>query len=190
MTVKRAFTLIELLIVVAIIAILAAVALPNLLEAQMRSRVTRMIADMRSIATAAEMYFTDHGVYPPHRNGDGTEIGYPDRYVPFTTPIAYMTSIPTTEVFFTKEITGQGGSLRWVSWTNFSNYPPNHALAPHADLHRYMLRSRGPDGVNEPNDVRNAFFAGGLGAAPTMIYDPSNGTTSRGDIVRTLAFTP
>ncbi|HUT24281.1 MAG TPA: prepilin-type N-terminal cleavage/methylation domain-containing protein, partial [Sumerlaeia bacterium] len=53
------FTLIELLIVVAIIAILAAIAVPNFLEAQVRSMVSRVRADLRSLATAQEAYFTD-----------------------------------------------------------------------------------------------------------------------------------
>ena len=40
---EKAFTLIELLIVVAIIAILAAIAVPNLLEAQVRAKVARFL---------------------------------------------------------------------------------------------------------------------------------------------------
>ena len=60
------FTLIELLIVVAIIAILAAIAAPNLLEAQTRSKVSRVHADMRSISTGLEAYRVDNSHYPPN----------------------------------------------------------------------------------------------------------------------------
>ena len=62
---KRGFTLIELLIVVAIIAILAAIAVPNFLEAQTRSKVARIKADQRSVATALEAYHVDGNKYLP-----------------------------------------------------------------------------------------------------------------------------
>ena len=61
----KGFTLIELLIVVAIIAILAAIAVPNFLEAQTRSKVSRVMSDMRSLATAIEAYRTDYNAYHP-----------------------------------------------------------------------------------------------------------------------------
>ena len=53
------------LVVVAIIGILAAIAIPNLLTAMQRSRQKRTMADMRTVATALEAYATDHNEYPP-----------------------------------------------------------------------------------------------------------------------------
>ncbi len=69
---KKGFTLIELLIVVAIIAILAAIAVPNFLEAQIRSKVSRVKNDQRTYATGLESYFVDNNLYPSHsRRGSG-----------------------------------------------------------------------------------------------------------------------
>src|SRR5438309_5491967 len=67
----KAFTLIELLIVVAIIAILAAIAVPNFLEAQTRSKVARCKADLRSVIMAMESYRIDNN-WVPARSQDGT----------------------------------------------------------------------------------------------------------------------
>ncbi|MGZ7080554.1 MAG: prepilin-type N-terminal cleavage/methylation domain-containing protein, partial [Thermoanaerobaculia bacterium] len=53
------FTLIEVLIVVAIIAILAAIAIANYLTALQRARQKRTMADMRTIATAWEARATE-----------------------------------------------------------------------------------------------------------------------------------
>src|SRR5204863_8921356 len=53
----------ELLIVVAIIGILAAIAIPNLLTAMQRARQKRSMADMRTIATAWESRATETNNY-------------------------------------------------------------------------------------------------------------------------------
>ena len=96
----KAFTLIELLIVVAIIAILAAIAVPNFLEAQVRSRVSRVKSDMRSIATGLEAYAVDFNTYPLDNTwyiNLKVPTEWPGPSEPLfvlTTPVAYMTQIP------------------------------------------------------------------------------------------------
>src|SRR5690242_16413003 len=73
---KRAFTLIELLIVVAIIAVLAAIAVPNFLESQVRAKVARTKADHRTIATALESYRVDNNHFPEQGVPTDTEFPY------------------------------------------------------------------------------------------------------------------
>ena len=61
---KKGFTLIEPLIVVAIIGIIAAIAIPNLLSAIQRSRQKRTMADQRSLGTGLGSYQVDYSGYP------------------------------------------------------------------------------------------------------------------------------
>ena len=53
---KKAFTLIELMIVIAIIAIIAAIAIPNLLEARRQANETNAVAALKSYATAQSQF--------------------------------------------------------------------------------------------------------------------------------------
>ncbi len=62
---RRAFTLIELLIVVSVIAVLAAIAVPNFLEAQTRSKVSRTKSDHSELVAALRSYYTDYHAFPP-----------------------------------------------------------------------------------------------------------------------------
>ena len=67
---KKGFTLIELMIVIAIIAILAAILVPNFLRARAQGQFTQCQSNCKNIGTALEMYSTDNaGHYP---TGAGT----------------------------------------------------------------------------------------------------------------------
>lgn len=166
-----AFTLIELLIVVAIIAILAAIALPNFHEAQTRAKVSRVQADLRTLGIAMECYRLDNNSYVPHKDT-------PADLYPLTTPIAYVSSIPAD--FFKDGATpvDSGANYTWqdlyeIYYFLMPTFGGGDWLARQVTAGRmWVLSSWGPD-------LKEDMY--GNAVSP---YDPTNGTTSRGDIYR------
>ena len=61
---ERGFTLVEIMIVVAIIALLAAIAIPNVLRGRTTANETAAIGNMRAVISSLEMYRSVNNLYP------------------------------------------------------------------------------------------------------------------------------
>ena len=187
------FTLIELLIVVAIISILSSIAVPNFLEAQTRAKVSRVKADMASMATALEIYAIDRNNYP-HRRNPNWEAGM---YAPLlstkmddlkvlTTPISYMVRVPAD--IFDSAVPVPLNTIDYFDeeQTNILAQRIQHRTDVSVKL--WLLLSVGPDGFIGVSATGNP---GGYPPQPPLLifsigteYDPERGTISFGNVYR------
>mgnify|MGYP006303818937 CR=1 FL=1 len=167
------FTLVELLVVVAIISLLVTMAVPNYLDAQTRAKATVVAADQKVLGDAILMYCLDNGTWPPHLDGDRSQHRF------MTSPIAYI-SEPVRDKF-------QEGTL--ARWRN--GYEESVGMLhaePHAIQHEKYKRTE-PEFYNRTKNA--AFFIWSFGpdqrhddGTDVVRFDITNGVGSAGDIIR------
>ena len=209
---KSAFTLIELLIVIAIIAILALIAIPNFLEAQIRSKVARVKADMRMVATGLEAYFVDQNAYPTVRiiPGSGDPINRNGIFLAcgLSTPIAYLTTTAVPDPFFNGLAYNEYGRIYSIaadSWftlhyINIFLYRFQQGWQPYRHpCGGWLVLSLGPDKKKGPDETGALAQLSDYGTESRAAashnylfytYDPTNGTVSGGDIFRSQLQSP
>ena len=80
------FTLIEVMIVVAIIGTLASIATPNYLSYRQRAMMTKCIVEIEMIEKELMIYYIDNNVFPPNLN----TIGLNNLRDPWNRPYEYL----------------------------------------------------------------------------------------------------
>ena len=184
---------------VAIIAILAAIAVPNFLESQVRSKVARVKSDLRTAAVGLESYLVDHAHYP---DVDGEPYGYLQYIYMLSTPIAYLANTSLRDPFVPKPSIFASGSnyTEWQAtywYVTFEGQWGRGCLPADYRHKAYAIHSYGPDRIQGLEFQSPNVFRQGMARFPyaleylhdpktawEMIYDPSNGTRSLGDVGR------
>jgi hypothetical protein len=184
---------------------LAAIALPNFAEAQIRSKVSRTQSDLRSMHVALEAFHMDNNKFPVSTTDPQQNL-----FKNAVTQAPVLSKQPTFQASFPTQPNGQipaGMSLTtpicYISAHPADPFAPNNAQAPicyyNTQNQGWVLWSCGPDktyditlddlGVLCAGSIFTPELAkkltGGTNAAGrAFTYDPSNGSASPGDIWR------
>ncbi|HFC8025351.1 TPA: pilin [Neisseria meningitidis] len=150
-TLQKGFTLIELMIVIAIVGILAAVALPAYQDYTARAQVSEAILLAEGQKSAVTEYYLNHGIWPANNNSAGvaTSTDIKGKYVQSVEVAKGVITATMLSTGVNKEIQGkklslwakrQDGSVKW-----FCGQPVARANANGANNDEVTAAANGTD---------------------------------------------
>ncbi len=207
---SHGFTLIEILIVVAVLGVLTAIAVPQMQNAMVRSKIAAAQSNIHACAMALENYFLDNNDYPPSRYfclawGEQEARKYFELPWELTTPVAYLSNRPL-DPFFTytgasDEAPGQTIKYRHPGFGYFNGMPTEEGIwvpkaFPEDDGEYIFYNNASKKHPAKDSPVQYGLWS--VGPVPALEvslnskhpvpshtwYDPSNGIYSEGIIVR------
>jgi type IV pilus assembly protein PilA len=119
---QKGFTLIELMIVVAIIGILAAIAIPAYSDYTKRAKVTELVTAASACKASVSEFFQAQGVFPADINEAGCSSTATDKITSITlgantgviTVVSAITGVPGNYVLMPNETVANSGVLEWT----------------------------------------------------------------------------
>ena len=152
--VQQGFTLIELMIVVAIIGILAAIAIPAYQDYTIRSQVTEGLNLAGSLKAEVAEYYAQNGSWPTAVAGGVGTLGH------------QATEIPSGKYVSSVDITGGPGTLV-ITYSNTGGFQAN------ANLNALVLALRPNLSGAAANGNNDVVWVCGNNAGPTAVHQPA-----------------
>jgi len=152
--IQKGFTLIELMIVVAIIGILAAIAIPAYQDYTIRSQVTEGLNLAGSLKAEVAEYYAQNGSWPTAVAGGVGTLGH------------QATEIPSGKYVSSVNITGGPGTLV-ITYSNTGGFQAN------ANLNALVLALRPNLSGAAANGNNDVVWVCGNNAGPTAVHQPA-----------------
>jgi prepilin-type N-terminal cleavage/methylation domain-containing protein len=204
---RSGFTLLELLVVLGVVLILTAIALPNLLQSQVRGQVTMARSHTRAVAQGLDLYWVDHHRFPsstPRFPSDPLGIISHHQLSALTSPVGYISPNALFDPFGVVEVQiydpglNAGNDFPKLEQPNtergllYFHYPSVafQRREPGLLIQGASAISIGPDRKDSLASFRplametfRRLVPSTLASHPyNTVYEPTNGTRSSGDI--------